>query len=526
MPASISHAGISPPMSNPRLPTPKLRQIIQFESSKLSAREVGRALTLSHGAVSKYRCVVRAAGVSWEEAQQLDDAELERRIWQARAEHKTREVVLPDCAWIHMELKRHKHMTLQLLWDEYHATHGTLALRYSSFCERYRHWVRRLQRSMRQRHYAGEKLFVDYAGSTVPIYGATCEEAYRAAIFVGALGASGYAYAEATRTASLPDWLGSHVRMLTFYGLAPTILVPDNPRVGVTKADRYEPELQRSYEEMAAHYSIAVIPARPFRPKDKPKAELTVLLVCRWVLARLRHQRFFSLEELNAAIRPLLTELNERPFQKLPGSRRSVFEALDRPAMRPLPATPYVYAEWKRVRAAFDYHVDVDRHYYSVPHALVGQELWARFSAATVEVFHRNLRVASHVRSYQRGVHTTLSEHMPRAHRAHAEWTPTRLINWGASIGANTCAVVEHLLKSKPHPEQGYRACLGLLSLARQYGQGRLEAASTLAVKLQSPTRKSVLSILKTGRDQRQPATPEPLDLPEHTNVRGPKYYH
>jgi transposase len=513
-------------MSNPRLPTFKLRQIIQFESSELSAREIGRALNLSHGAISKYRCAVRAAGVSSDESQRLDDAELERRIWQARAERKPRQIVLPDCAAIHTELKRHKHVTLQLLWDEYHATHGALALRYSSYCERYRHWVRRLQRSMRQRHYAGEKLFVDYAGSTVPIYGATCEEAYRATIFVGALGASGYAYAEATRTATLPDWLGSHVRMLTFYGHAPTILVPDNPRVGVTKADRYEPELQRSYEEMAAHFSIAVIPARPFRPRDKPKAELTVLLICRWVLARLRHQRFFSLEELNAAIRPLLAELNDRPFQKLPGSRRSVFEALDRPAMRPLPATPYVYAEWKRVRAAFDYHVDVDRHYYSVPHALVGQELWARFSASTVEVFHRSVRVASHVRSYQRGVHTTLPEHMPRAHRAHAEWTPTRLINWGASIGANTCAVVEHLLKSKPHPEQGYRACLGLLSLARQYGQGRLEAASTLAVKLQSPTRKSVLSILKTGRDQRQPATPEPLDLPEHTNVRGPKYYH
>lgn len=512
-------------MSKPRISIAKLKQIIRFESSELTMREIGRALKLSHGAVSKYRAAARVAGLTWQEAQNLDDTELERQIWQARADRPAREVVLPDCAWIHTELKRHKHVTLQLLWDEYHATHGTRALRYSSFCERYRHWVRRLQRSMRQRHYAGEKLFVDYAGSTVPIYGATCEEAYRAAIFVGALGASGYAYAEATRTASLPDWLGSHVRMLMFYGVSPTILVPDNPRVGVTKADRYEPELQRSYEEMAAHFGIAVIPARPYRPRDKPRAEQTVLLVSRWVLARLRHQRFFSLDELNAAIRPLLIALNERPFQKLPGSRRSVFEALDRPAMRPLPTTLYVYAEWKRVRAAFDYHVDVDRHYYSVPHALVGQELWARFSASTVEVFHRSVRVASHMRSYQRGAHTTLPQHMPRAHRAHAEWTPTRLINWGASIGANTRALVEHLLKSKPHPEQGYRACLGLLSLARQYGHGRLEAASTLAVKLHSPTRKSVLSILKTGRDQRQPATPEPLDLPEHSNVRGPKYY-
>jgi transposase len=269
---SQSHAGILPPMSNPRLPTFKLRQIIQFESSELSAREVARALNLSHGVISKYRFAMLAAAVSWDEAQRLDDVELERLIWKARAERKPRQIVLPDCATIHTELRRHKHVTLQLLWEEYHATHGTLALRYSSYCERYRHWVRRLQRSMRQRHYAGEKLFVDYAGATVPIYDATCEEAYRAAIFVGALGASGYAYAEATRTASLPDWLGSHVRMLTFYGHAPTILVPDNPRVGVTKADRYEPELQRSYEEMAAHYSIAVIPARPYRPKDKAQA--------------------------------------------------------------------------------------------------------------------------------------------------------------------------------------------------------------------------------------------------------------
>jgi transposase len=513
-------------MPKPRISIAKLKQLIQLESSKLSTREACRALNLSHGAVCKYRNVVREAGLSWEEVQQLDEAELERRIWQARPERTPRLAVLPDCAWIHTELKRHRHVTLQLLWDEYHDMHGAAGLRYSAFCERYRQWAKRLQRSMRQRHYAGEKLFVDYAGRTVPIYGARCEEAYRAYIFVGALGASGYAYAEATRTASLPDWLASHVRMLNHYGAAPTILVPDNLRVGVTKADRYEPELQRSYEEMAAHFSIAVIPARPYRPRDKPKAELTVLLVCRWILARLRHQRFFGLDELNAAIGPLLIELNERPFQKLPGSRRSVFEALDRPAMRPLPAAPYVYAEWKRVRAAFDYHVDVDKHYYSVPHALVGQELWARFSAATVEVFHRSQRVASHVRSYQRGAHTTLSEHMPRSHRAHAQWTPTRLINWGASIGANTGAVVEHLLKSKPHPEQGYRACLGLLALARQYGQGRLEAASTLAVELKSLTRKSVLSILKTGRDQRKPATPEQLDLPEHSNVRGPKYYH
>jgi hypothetical protein len=255
---------------------------------------------------------------------------------------------------------------------------------------------------------------------------------------------------------------------------------------------------------------------------------LTVLLVCRWVLARLRHQRFFSLEELNAAIRPLLIDLNERPFQRLPGSRRSVFQALDLPAMRPLPTIPYVYAEWKEVLVAFDYHVDVDRHYYSVPHALVGHTVWARFTAATVEVLFRSQRVTSHVRSYQRGAHTTLPEHMPKSHRAHAEWSPKRLIQWGESIGASTGAIVEHLLRSKPHPEQGYRACLGLLALGRQYGEPRLESASALALRLGSPTRKSIKSILESGRDLRPQSLTEPLalELPVHGNVRGPGYYH
>lgn len=250
-----------------------------------------------------------------------------------------------------------------------------------------------------------------------------------------------------------------------------------------------------------------------------------MLLVCRWILARLRHQRFFSLEELNGAIRPLLTDLNNRAFQRLPGSRRSVFDALDRPAMRDLPLSPYVFAEWKERTVAFDYHVDVDQHYYSVPHALVGYGVWARYSAATVEVFFRSERVASHVRSYQRGAHTTVREHMPKSHLAHAEWSPKRLIQWGSSIGIHTGAVVEHLLRSKPHPEQGYRACLGLLNLSREYGDGRLEAASALAVRLGSPNRRSVKSILESGRDLRQTESLD-LELPIHGNVRGPGYYH
>ena len=512
-------------MPNERISMSKLKQLIGLQSSNLSVRALGRALGLSVGAVSKYLRAVRACGIDAAEAEALPEHELERRVFGPLLAAKPATQVAPDCAWIHGELKRHRHVTLQLLWEEYSSRYGAAAYRRSAFCLIYRRWERRLKRSMRQRHFAGEKLFVDYAGRTVPILGYGGVEAFRAHLFVAALGASGYAYAEATRSESLPDWLGSHVRALEFYGAAPTIIVPDNPKVGVTRADRYEPQLQRSYEDMAAHYRCVVIPARPYRPKDKSRVELTVLLVCRWILARLRHQRFFSLEELNEAIRPLLTDLNNRLFQRLPGSRRSVFEALDRPAMRDLPPSPYVFAEWKERTVAFDYHVDVDRHYYSVPHALVGHSVWARYSAATVEIYFRSERVASHVRSYQRGGHTTVREHMPKSHLAHAEWSPKRLIQWGSSIGIHTGAVVEHLLRSKPHPEQGYRACLGLLNLSREYGEGRLEAASALAVRLGSPNRRSVKSILESGRDLRHTESLD-LELPSHGNVRGPGYYH
>lgn len=514
-------------MPNERVSMSKLKQLIGLQSSNLSVRALSRALGLSVGAVSKYLRALRACGIGAAEADILSEVELEHRVFGASSPTKARTRAAPDCAWIHGELKRHRHVTLQLLWEEYSTEHGAAAYQRSAFCQIYRDWEKRLKRSMRQRHFAGEKMFVDYAGRTVPIYGYGGQVAYQAHLFISAMGASGCAYAEATRSETLPDWLGSHVRALEFYGAAPTIIVPDNPKVGVTRADRYEPDLQRSYEEMAGHYRCVVIPARPYRPKDKSRVELSVLLTYRWILARLRHQRFLSLEDLNAAIRPLLTILNDRPFQRLPGSRRSVFEALDRPAMRALPTTSYVFAEWKELTVAFDYHVDIDGHYYSVPHALVGYTAWARFCAASVEVFFRSERVATHVRSYQRGVHTTIAEHMPKSHRAHAEWSPRRLIQWGESIGPHTGTVVEHLLRSKPHPEQGYRACLGLLSLSREYGEGRLETASALALRLSSPTRKSVKSILESGRDlPRAQAEPLTLEMPAHGNVRGPGYYH
>ena len=511
-------------MPSERISMYRVREVLRLSAAGLSVRQVAAGARLSIGAVSKYLNAARAAGIAWPVPEGWDDAELERRLHGERAVRPSMRV-MPSYAAVHQELKRHRHVTLQLLWEEYRTQHGEAAYSYSEYCTHYRRWKAQSARSMRQRHIAGEKVFVDYAGSTVTLYGPTAELTSEAAVFVAVWGASNFTYAEATRTQTLPDWLGSHVRALTAFGGSPSILVPDNPKVGVTKADRYEPVLQRSYEELARHYGAVVIPARPYRPRDKPKVEQGVLLVSRWVLARLRHRRFFSLEELNAAIGALLIDLNERPFKRLLGNRRTAFEMLDRPAMKALPPAPYEYALWKRATVGIDYHVDVERHYYSVPHALVGHEVEVRFSATIVECFHKARRVAVHVRSYQVGAHTTLPDHMPKAHRAHAEWHPSRLIRWAGTVGPNTQAVVEYQLTHKPHPEQGYRACLGVMALAREYGAERLEAAAARAVAIGSLTRSSVKSILQRSLDRSAEAATDPT-VPAHDNVRGPGYYH
>ena len=380
---------------------------------------------------------------------------------------------------------------------------------------------------MRQIHVAGEKLFVDYCGPTVEVIETSNGEVRSAQIFVAVMGASNYTFAEATWTQSLPDWIGSNTRALAFLGGVPALIVPDNLKSAVTKACHYEPELNPTYAEFAEYYGTAILPARPYKPKDKAKVEVAVQVVERWILARLRHHTFFSLAALNSALRTLLDDLNQRPFKKLPGTRRSQFEALDQPALKPLPATPYEYSEWRKARVNIDYHIDIDGHYYSVPHRLVKREIDVRVGATVIECFAQHQRVASHPRSTRSGMHTTEREHMPIAHQKHSEWTPGRFLNWALEIGPRTQDVVKHLLETRPHPEHGYRSCLGLLSLAKRYGGARLEAACERAMAAGSPTRKSVLSILETGLDK-TPLPAIPTDEPSraHDNVRGAGYYH
>jgi transposase len=480
---------------------------------------------VSTGAISTAVSRAREAGLSWEAIEGLGEAELERQLY-GGAPGESRARPLPDWGEIHSELGR-KGVTLALLHIEYLERHPN-GYAYTQFCDYYRRWRSRQKRSMRQVHRAGEKLFVDYSGKKPEIVDPTSGEVREVELFVAVLGASSYTYAEATESQQSADFIASHVRAFEYFGGVAELLVPDQLKSGVTKACRYEPGLQRTYEEMAEHYGTAVMPARPRKPKDKAKVEVAVQVVQRWILAVLRHETFFSLAALNARIRALLGPLNDRPMRAYRASRRDLFLRLDQPALRPLPAQPFVFADWKVAKVNIDYHVELDGHYYSVPHALVGEEVDLSFTARTLEVYCRGQRVASHLVSRKRGHHTTVPSHMPKSHQQHMAWTPSRLIHWGESVGEATGALVAAILADRPHPEQGYRSCLGILRLGKRYGNDRLEAACARGHRARARSYRHIESILKNGLDRVGPVDakrgPQP-SLPLHENVRGSDYY-
>jgi transposase len=453
----------------------------------------------------------------------MDDAELERLLFPSATGTVPRNRAYPDWVDAHKQLKR-KGVTLALLWHEYKERNPD-GYQYSWFCHEYARWSDKIDLVLRQEYRAGEKLFVDYAGQLMEIIDRLTGEVKEAQIFVAVMGASNYTYAEATWSQTLPDWISSHVNALLFFGGVPGTLIPDNLRSGVSKACYYEPELNPTYQDMAAHYGIVVLPARVRKPRDKAKVETGVQIVERWILARLRNHTFFSLAELNNEIKKLLRELNNKAFQKLPGTRSSMFAELDRPALKPLPETPYQFAEWKKATINIDYHIEVDRHYYSVPYQLVQQKVDVRFTAKTVECFFRGKRVASHIRSFQPGRHTTAKEHMPSKHRKYLGWTPERFLRWAAKIGPQTERLAEVILKSKPYPQQAYRTLLGILRLGKSYTDLRLEAACGRALAIGSTSYRSVESILKNGLDAK-PIQEKETSVPiQHQNIRGSQYY-
>ena len=487
-----------------------------------SHRAIGTSVGVSVGAVSLALQRAASAELTWDVVQSLDEAELERRLYPAEAAAATRPE--PDCAWIHRERHRPA-VTLELLHHEYLQRHPD-GLRYTSFCDRYREWLGRRGLVMRQVHVAGEKGFVDYSGKKPHIIDAATGEVIEVELFVAVLGASNYTYAEASETQRGPDWIASHVRMLEYFGGVPAALVPDQLKSGVTRACRYEPATQRTYEELAQHYGTTVLPARPSHPRDKAKVEVAVQIAQRWLLARIRDEVFHSVGALNARLRELLVDLNGREMRRYGKSRRALYEEIERPALRALPATRFEYTEWCRAKVNIDYHVAVEQHLYSVPYQLVHQEVEARLTGDTVEILHGRTRVAAHRRSYVRGGFTTLPEHMPSAHRAHAEWTPSRILDWAAKVGAATHDLCKAILAERPHPEQGFRSCLGILRLGKRYGEARLEAACNRALRVRARSYRHVESILKHGLD-RVALGDETTTLGlTHENVRGRDYYH
>lgn len=503
----------------------KIREILRLGlECSLGFREIARSCNISHPTAKKYLAAAQKISLSWQQAQTMDDYELHNLLTQNQP-HSVKRLgqPMPDWPRIHQDLKK-KSVTMWLLWQEYKET-NPCGYQYTQFREHYREFKNKLNLSLRQTYKAGEKMFVDYAGQTVPIHDRQTGQIKQAQVFVGVLGASNYTYSQADWDQSLPSWISAHVNAYEYFGGVPGATVCDNLKAGVSVACRYEPDLNPTYADMAAHYGTVVMPARPAKPKDKAKAESAVLVVERWILASLRNREFFSLPELNQAIKELLIKLNQRPFKKLDGSRESVFKSIEQPALKELPQYRYEFAQWKKARVNIDYHVELSGHYYSVPYGLVHEQIELRYTAKVVEIFYHGKRIASHMYSNRKGWHTTVKEHMPKSHQEYLEWTPSRIIGLADTIGESTSGMVERIMSNRQYPELGYRACLGIIRLAKEYSGERLEAACTRALAVGACSYKSVRSILETGLDKQPVSKPIRQPAIRHENIRGSNYF-
>ncbi len=511
-------------MSKERLSVRKIHEVLRLKwESQLTHRAIAQSCRISPGMVSEYVQRAQAAGLTWPLPDDLDEEALNKRLFPQPTSTSGRVIALPDWSQFHTELRR-PGVTLRLLWVEYRDAHPD-GYGYTQFCDHYQEWTQHLQPTMRLVHKAGEKLFVDYAGQTIPVVRPQTDEVCQAQLFVAVLGASNYTYVEAQWQQDLPSWIGGHVRAFAFFGGAPEVVVPDNLKAGVQSPCRYEPDLNPTYHDLAQHYSVAVIPTRVRKPRDKAKVEVGVQVVERWIAARLRNQTFFGLANLNVAIRTLLDELNGRQMRHLGQSRRELFEALDRPALRPLPTQPYEFALWKKARVSIDYHVEFEKHFYSVPYRLIHKEVDLRATENTVEIFYQQQRQAAHPRSAILGRYTTQSEHMPPAHQHYAEWSPERFLRWAEQLGPHIAQLIAAILSLRLHPEQTYRTCLGILGLAKRYTAERLDAACQRALPAGIRSYKGVRNILEAQLDQLPLQEPAAASLSDHANLRGPTYY-
>lgn len=508
----------------------KLKEVLRLRfEQKLSCQQIARSCAISAGSVCNYLKRAASANLKWPLPEAWDDAQVQAALFPHSPKSATlgKTKTLPDFAAVHHELITQKHMTLQLLWEEFHETTPG-GIHYSRFCDLYRRWMKKLDVVLRQEHKAGEKLFVDWAGATIPVFDRHTGVPWQAPLFVAAHGASSYTFAEATADQQMESWLRVHVHAFEYSHGIPALVVPDNTKTAVTKAHRYDPDLNPTYYNFALHCGFGIVPARPYKAKDKAKVENAVQVAQRWIVAVLRHRKFFALEELNIAIGELLVKLNNRPFRKRDGSRASVFEAVDKPALKPLPAEPFDLSQWATARVNIDYHIAFDANFYSVPYNLVHEMVEIRSTPSTVEILHKGLRVASHVRNHGREQTVTINEHRPKSHQEHLKWPPSRLLNWAETIGPHTTMLFERIMSGKPHPEMGYRSCLGIIRLAEKYTSQRVEAAAERALLTGACRYKSVESILKKSLDRLPLPSPDPpsgTTPTGHDNIRGAEYF-
>ncbi len=503
-----------------------LREVLRlYLAVHASQRKIAESCKVSPSTVNGYVGRAKVAKLTWPLPPELDDDAALTALLFPDENRPQAHRPEPDWAAVHLELRK-KHVTKALLWEEYKSAQPD-GYQYSQFCERYARWAVHVNVVMRQEHRAGEKMFIDFSGDGINVVDPKTGEVSVAKLFIAVLGASNLTYVEPTLNEDLRSWTGGHVRALDYFGGVAEIWVPDNLKAGVKKPNRYEPDINPTYAELARHYDAAVIPTRVRKPRDKAKVEQGVLLAERWIIAALRNRTFFSLEEVREAIKPLVEKLNNRQMRKLKKSRREVFEQLERAALKPLPRSPYEFARWAQPKVHIDYHVEFDDNYYSAPYQLVGQVLDLRATDTTVEIL-RGLKVlTSHARSYEKGKYVTKTEHMPKAHRAQAEWTPARLIEWAKKTGPGTAKLVEEIMSRKVHPQQGFKACLGILHLNRDYQPARIEAACTRALNMRAYSCKSVKAILRNNLDGQPLEDESPqASLPLHENVRGASYYH
>jgi transposase len=520
----------------------KIREVLRLKlERKLSDSQAAKSVHCARSTVADYVSRAKDAGITvFEDAVMLTDSQLNARLFpQSPGGPLTRALSrpLPEWSAIHAELKRHKNinLTLSLLWEEYKQEHPD-GYQLTQFCAYYARWKGKLALSMRQEHRAGERAFVDYCDG-LPLTDRRTGKLVSTELFVGVLGASSYTFAASSLSQELPAWLLSHVQMFEYFEGVPEIVTPDNLKSGIKRPDRYEPQINPSYQDLATHYGTAVIPARVRKPKDKAKVEVGCLLAQRWILARLRNRVFYTLSEQNHAIRECLLILNHKKMRYINKSRFELWQELDRPALKPLPEKRYEFVEWEELPVRYNYHVLFDEHFYSAPYQLVGKRLWCRATSETVEILHAGLRVASHLRSTFKGMYTTAREHMPPAHQAQVEWTPERIAHWAEKIGPKAREAVEAIMHSKDHPQQGFNATLGVIRLAKEHGELRLEKACEKALALGSPSYKTIQTMLKNrmesvelpcGRGRAQsPEDPKgQLALKLEQNVRGKGYYH